>query len=105
MVEEKLVHPIVTARTLPRGDRRKTNTHTHAEKKKNILAFLYMNTDVFTPVSVTLLKMLVFTFLQGDAECQRFRLIVTKWQTKLCAPTPLNSFFSRVNRNTRTQSV
>ena len=33
MAEEKLVHPIVTARTLPRGDRegnKHTHTHTHS---------------------------------------------------------------------------
>lgn len=70
MGEEKLVHPIVTARTLPHGDRKgNKHTHTHAEYKKKkkkihilILSFFYLNTDVFTPVSVTLLKMLVSTF-------------------------------------------
>lgn len=68
MGEEKLVHPIVTARTLPHGDR-KGNKHTHTCRIKNkkkihilILSFFYLNTDVFTPVSVTLLKMLVSTF-------------------------------------------
>lgn len=72
MAEEKLVHPIVTARTLPRGDRegnKYTHTQTHTKrhmqiytKKENlqihilILSFFYLNTDVFIPVSVTLSK-------------------------------------------------
>lgn len=31
MAEEKLVHPIVTARTLPHGDREETNTRMQNE--------------------------------------------------------------------------
>lgn len=59
MEEEKLVHPIVTARTLPHGDSKETNTCGIKKKKKIqihilILSSFYLNTDVFTPVSVTL---------------------------------------------------
>lgn len=46
MVEEKLVHPIVTARTLPRGDRRETNTHTHAEKNKSKFISLFFHSCI-----------------------------------------------------------
>lgn len=61
MAEEKLVHPIVTARTLPHGDREETNTRMQNEGGGIqihilILSFFYLNADAFTPVSVTHLK-------------------------------------------------
>lgn len=66
MAEEKLVHPIVTARTLSRGDGRgNKRAHTHAEEEEeegggkqiqirllilSSLHSLYLNADVFTSV-------------------------------------------------------
>lgn len=53
MVEDKLVHTIVTARTLPRGDRRETNTHTekinpNVSPYSSFLAFFHLNTYVYS---------------------------------------------------------
>lgn len=69
MVEEKLVHPIVSARTLPRGDGR-GGKHTHAGQINLLLLILYsllFEYDVFTPVSVTLFKNPHLDFLYSKA--------------------------------------
>lgn len=110
---KKLVHPIVTARTLPRGDRRETNTQ---EGKINpnsspyfFHSFIWIQMHSVLCQSLFLKNTRLEFFctvklylLFGDAEWQRFHSHCDKfpasarrqWQTKLSFthPTPLFLF-------------